>query len=207
MPRNKLSHALAVCALALLSGACSTTPPADSGFLQHPERLAATGDERQASFVGPVRQPWRTLRVAAIDWRLPAESDALTRDEKARLRDTLSAALETEFAPLVHRDGERAVVIRAAITHVSVASPALNTLSAIFLFVPLDPGGAAVELEAVDAVTGEVVAAMSATDAAGITDFKGHFGRLDHPEMVLREAAHDFRELLEERHVAEADNP
>jgi hypothetical protein len=91
----------------------------------------------------------------------------------------------------------RPVVLRAAITRVEPVSAGLNTASALLLFVPIDRGGAAVEIEAIDVHTGEQLAAMRSGYFPPMTELKARFGKLAPAEIALRKAAADFARLLQ----------
>jgi hypothetical protein len=91
----------------------------------------------------------------------------------------------------------RPAVLRAAITRVETVSPALNTLSALLLVVPLDRGGAAVEIEAVDPQTGRQLAALTQGYFAPMSELKARFSRLAPAEIAVRKAAADFVPLLQ----------
>jgi hypothetical protein len=88
-------------------------------------------------------------------------------------------------------------VLRAAITRIETVSPALNTLSALVLVVPLDRGGAAVEIEAVDPQTGRQLAALTQGYFAPLTELKARFSKLAPAEIAVRKAAADFAALLQ----------
>jgi Protein of unknown function (DUF3313) len=90
----------------------------------------------------------------------------------------------------------RPVIIRAAITRVVTVSPLVNTVGTILLVGPLDRGGAAVELEAVDAETGTQVAALKFGHYPPLSDLAARFSRLSPAEIALKKAVVDFSELL-----------
>lgn len=78
-------------------------------------------------------------------------------------------------------------------------SPALNTLAAILIFVPVERGGAAVLIEAYD--NERKVASLSLARPAAWSDLRGYFSRYAHARTVLQQAAEDFAQLLEHKHA------
>ena len=90
----------------------------------------------------------------------------------------------------------RPVVVRAAITRVETVSPALNAVSALLFVVPLDRGGAAVDVEALDPGTGRQLAALTMGYFAPLSELKSHFNKLAPARLALHKAANDFGALL-----------
>jgi hypothetical protein len=66
----------------------------------------------------------------------------------------------------------------------------------VLLFGPLDRGGAAVEIEAVDPQTGRQLAAMTQGYFAPLSELKARFSKLAPAEIALRKAAADFVPLM-----------
>ncbi len=88
-------------------------------------------------------------RAATCVWRVDARAD-IGNDERDVLLAQLRRDLQQGVQPLPASPQGRPAQIRVAITRVETVSPALNTVSSLRLMVPLDRGGAAVEIEAVD---------------------------------------------------------
>jgi hypothetical protein len=91
----------------------------------------------------------------------------------------------------------RPAVLRAAITRVETVSPLLNTLSSLVLTIPLERGGAAMEIEAVDPQTGRQLAALTPGWRAPVTELMVRFSKLAAAETAVRKAAADFVLLLQ----------
>jgi hypothetical protein len=91
----------------------------------------------------------------------------------------------------------RPAVLRAAITRVETVSPLLNTLSSLVLTIPLERGGAAMEIEAVDPQTGRQLAALTPGWRAPVTELMVRFSKLAAAEVAIRKAASDFVLLLQ----------
>jgi hypothetical protein len=92
--------------------------------------------------------------------------------------------------------GGHPVVIRAVITRVESVSPVLNVVSAVLLTVPLDRGGAAVEIEVLDADTRQPLASMAHAYYAPMSEFKARFSALATAELALNAAAVELAKLL-----------
>lgn len=90
----------------------------------------------------------------------------------------------------------KAATLRAAITRVETVNAAVNTVATVLLIGPLDRGGAAFEMEAVDPANGKQLAAMTLGYFAPITDLKARFSKLEPTEIAVRKAAKDFAVLL-----------
>jgi hypothetical protein len=69
-------------------------------------------------------------------------------------------------------------------------------VSTLLLSVPLDRGGAAVEIEAVDPQTGRQLAALRWGYFAPLSDITARFSKLAPAEIAVRKAAVDFVSLL-----------
>jgi hypothetical protein len=75
-------------------------------------------------------------------------------------------------------------------------SPALNVVTAVLLTVPLDRGGAAVEIEVLDAETRQPLASMAHAHFAPMSEFKARFSAMAPAELALNAAAVELAKLL-----------
>jgi hypothetical protein len=87
--------------------------------------------------------------------------------------------------------------IRAAITDVAPANPALNVVTTAVAFAPLDLGGAAIEAEFLDSMTGQRLAAMTERKKGSVTNLKGGFTELGHARSALKEWAVELKLALQ----------
>jgi hypothetical protein len=201
-----LNHSLAL-AVVISLGACSTAmPSAQSGFLsgygELKSREAGAAKTKMATAAIDPAQ----ARVGEIKWMVPARAD-ISSDEQSALINVFRDELQAQLARLPAVPAGRPVVLRAAITRVETVSPALNALSTALLVVPLDRGGAAAEIEAVDAETGKQIAAIELGYFAPLSDFFARFSKLAPAEIALRKAAGDFGQVLApERPIGAATN-
>jgi hypothetical protein len=192
---NQLQKFLSI-AFVISLGACSTTMPStQSGFLTGDADLksseAGGARARRAQVaVDPAR-----VHIGEIKWMVPTRTD-ISSDERSALLTLLRDELEMQVQQLPAVPGGRPVVLRAAVTRVDTVSPALNALSAALLLIPLDRGGAAVEIEAIDADTGTQVAAIQLGYFAPLSDLFARFSKLAPAEIALRKAAAEFKRML-----------
>jgi len=170
-------------------------PSSQSGF------LSGYGELKSNEAGGP-KTKWATAaidpaqaRIGEIKWMVPARAD-ISSDEQSALITVFRDELQVQLARLPAVPEGRPVVLRAAITRVETVSPALNALSTALLVVPFDRGGAATEIEAVDAETGKHIAAIELGYFAPLSDFFARFNKLAPAEIALRKAAGDFGQIL-----------
>ena len=178
--------------------ACSTMQATDSGFLINRSEMTTSQDGSTATFRSPTPVDPHQVRTLSVAWATPA-GEAIPEAERARLLATLAAAISRETDALPQSAGGRPVVIRAVITRVESVSPVLNVLTAVFLTVPLDRGGAAVEIQVLDAETLQPLASMAHAYFAPIAEFRARFSALAPAEWALNAAASELAKLLREK--------
>lgn len=150
---------------------------------------------------------WQRYRRVQLDpvlvhIRPRAGSNAIPPDELQQLAECFREAVVTELAdsfPVTGESGPDVQRVRAAITDVVPANPALNVATALVAFVPLDLGGAAIEAEFIDSVSGERLAALAERKKGSPTDFKGGFTELGHAKTAFREWAAELEQALRTR--------
>ena len=189
-----LSSSLVLC---VSLAACGTTMITEkSGFLSSYSGLTAGADEAQAirrahSGIDPARvQLGEVIMQAGV-------GVALSSEERNQLAALLRQQLQQRVQEMPKNPAGQAAVLRAAITKVETVSPGLNTVGTLLLIGPLDRGGAALEIEAVDPVNGAQLAAMKLGHYAPISDLRARFSKLEPTEIAIRKAAKDFVALLE----------
>lgn len=135
------------------------------------------------------------VSIAEVVWRVDACPD-ISDDERDALIAQLQRELHQQVQALPVSPQGRPAQIRAALTRIETVSPGLNTLGTLLLIGPLDRGGAAVEIEAVDAQTGRQLAALRLGYFTPLSDLKARFSKLAPAEIAVRKAAADFAALL-----------
>ena len=190
MPRLDVKNIICGVAFALLTACASVQEPPP--LAAHEGMHAVEAKEGSAMRVsGALR--WSAANVSDVDWQANAEVDA---EQKARLCAMLRAALQQDLQTDPPSE-ERVIEVRARIVDVVSASPALNVASTLLLFIPLDRGGASVQIDAIDQATGQRLASLTMAGSGQLGDLSGHFSRYGHAEEVLRRSATAFRSLLE----------
>lgn len=143
----------------------------------------------------PTLISWRTAEIGEIAWD---DMQDIAEADRQALCATLRDALQEKLAAQTGSAGPT-LRIQARIIEAAPVSPALNTLAAILIFVPVERGGAAVLIEAYD--NERKVASLSLARPAAWSDLRGYFSRYAHARTVLQQAAEDFAQLLEHKHA------
>lgn len=179
----------------LLLSACSTNMATkQSGFLSDYSHLAPPLKDGQKSFKTAVSIDPAHTTVTAVEWRV--KNDHLSPAERAELLKALRVDLQEQLLHLPLSPDGRPAEVRAAITDISTVSPALNVLSAAMIAVPLDRGGAAVEIEALDSGTHQQLAALSQGYYAPMSDVKARFSKLAPARIAIDKVSADFGPLI-----------
>jgi Protein of unknown function (DUF3313) len=190
------SHFYVLIACSFLA-ACGTVMKAEqTSFLSSYAGLTAGADEGQAilrahSGIDPAR-----VQLGEVILQ-PGVGVALSPEERNQLAALLRQQLQLRVLEMPKNPTGQAAVLRAAITKVETVSPGLNTVGTLLLIGPLDRGGAAFEIEAVDPINGKQLAAMKLGHYAPITELMARFSKLEPTEIAVRKAAKDFVALLE----------
>lgn len=136
---------------------------------------------------------WGAVQVEEVVWQAGSE---IAPAQRQKLCELLQGSLQRALVGPEPAELP-ALRVRARIVEVVGVSPALNVASALLIIVPVDRGGAAVQIEALDAASGRRLASLALGEAGRLGDFSGYFSRYAHAEDVLRRAAVVFRNLLE----------
>jgi hypothetical protein len=190
----RLSLLISVTGLA----ACSTMQATDTGFLKNRSEMTTSKDGSSAYYRSSTAVHPHQVRSLSVEWAMPI-SATFPEAERARLISTLRTAISREAEALPQSDGGHPVVIRAVITRVESVNPALNVLTSVFLTVPLDRGGAAVEIQVLDADTLQPLASMAHAYFVPIGEFKARFSALAPAELALNAAASELAKLLRDK--------
>ena len=191
-------------AVVVLAG-CASTPPPRSGFLvDYPDLKPDPGNPQLLWWEKPDFD-WKRYQKLMIDpvvmyYDPKANNQEIRPDDLKRLadefRDVVIAELGNSF-PVVNTPGRDVLRIRAAITEIIPASPALNVVTTLVAFVPLDMGGAAIEAEFIDSMTNERVAAMVERKLGTPFDSKSGFTSLGHARASFKSWAAELKRALE----------
>jgi len=187
--------ALASAAVLVLAGCASTGAPQQSGMARY-EQLQAQADGVR-SYRAPEAANYRFAQIDPADVVL-ASGLELSTEQAAEVRGTLLASLADSLASAGLRTegaGPR-LRVRATVVGVEKVSPAVNAITTVLLWAPVSRGGLTVELEALDAATGQRIAAMAYEGKAGIKDVTRAYSSLGHASAEADRAAKRFAALI-----------
>jgi hypothetical protein len=170
-------------------------PAPPSGFLSNYQDLRSRGDSSTAAHGSGLPIDGSRATIGEIRW-LAAPTTEVTPDEQTALLNLLRSELQSAIQQLPQSEGGHPIVVRAAITRVETVSPVLNAAATMLIFGPWDRGGAATEIEAVDAETGRQLAALQLGYFSPLSDFRARFVKLAPAEIAVRKAASDFAATL-----------
>ena len=199
---NKVLFTVALAAALSMSGCASISAPEKSSTMAAFEQLSVQPDGTRS---------WRSAagsKVSAVHIDPQAivfASDIRLDDEqKQALRQTLSEALIKQFGDAGIRvtvagnatAEPSAHMVRANITAVELANPALNAMTTILLFLPVSRGGMSVEIEALSIKDNQRFAAMAFSGTAGATNVGSAFSGVGHAKLQADIAATKFVSLV-----------
>ena len=113
------------------------------------------------------------------------------------IRPALSATLAPEY-DLAAEKGTGVLRLRVTLTDIETANPALNLATTLAVFVPLDMGGASIQAEFFDSLTGERVAAMADRKTGTPLQLRSGFSRLGHARAAVDQWAQALKTALAE---------
>jgi Protein of unknown function (DUF3313) len=189
---KKLITLATVFAITTLS-ACSTIPlPSQPSAIDReiPLELSSDGEAKQFRASGDLKIG--NVIVETPRW-LGAESVA-DKDEIKEVTTRFQLELQRLIKANARVDGQ-SITIKATITEGKTVSPALNVMSTLILFLPVDRGGAVVEMQALDQ-TGKVVAAMMYRYSGEIMEFGANFSKTAQIQVATQRAAERFANLM-----------
>ena len=197
-PVSSISRAIRLALMLSTVGlaACSTMQATDTGFLNNRSAMTTSPDGSTAHYRSATPVDPHQVRSLSVEWATPLDA-GLSSIERAQLLSTLKSAISREAKALPPMADGHPVIIRAVITRVDSVSPVLNVVSAVLLTVPLDRGGAAVEIEVLDAETRQPLASIAHAHFAPLSEFKARFSRLAPAELALNAAAVELAKLLQ----------
>jgi hypothetical protein len=156
---------------------------------QTPLMLSTDGEAKQFRASGD-------LKIANAIIETPRWLGAESVADKDEIKEvTTRFQLDLQRLIKVTAAAGQTITIKATITEGKTVSPVLNMVTTVFLFVPVDRGGAVVELQAVDQ-TGKVVAAMMYRYSGEIMEFGANFSKTAQIQVAAQRAAERFANLL-----------
>jgi hypothetical protein len=167
----------------------------NSGYLKDRSAMVFSEDASTGRFRAPVEINPHQIVSTTVEWGSKG-NDELTESERKQLLFLLRQELSNQLRGLPVAQSGRPLILRAAITRAEVVSPGLNTLLTALLIGPLDRGGAAVELELLDAQTQRPVASLATAYYAPLSEFTARFSRLEPAELAVKRAAREFAQTV-----------
>lgn len=195
---NARAYRLLLLITATCLAACSTMQATDTGFIKNRNEMTTSKDGSLALFRSSTPVDPHQVQSISVEWALPIDA-GVSETERARLIYMLKSAISRETESLPKGMGGHPVVIRAVITRVESVNPMINVLTSMFLTVPLDRGGAAVEIQVLDADTLQPLASMAHAYFAPLSEFRARFSALAPAELALNAAAIELAKLLREK--------
>lgn len=201
-PRYRL---LFTAALSLALAACTTVQPTISGFLPGDLPLVPEDGKQHLLSGADGMAMWNSAEAYRLDpivYRPVREAldsqqaAALLGDFEVELRESLEAT----WRPAEVQE-TRVVRVRAAVTDVETVNPVVNGFTMMLLGLPVDNGGASVELELLDA-NGQVLYRMSAAGTGNVFQFWKGLNRRAFARSGLKKLAQHVGEHVNKR-VAE----
>lgn len=190
---------------ALVAGCVTARPPPPSGFLPSYAELRA--DPTDASLLwweqdGFDWSRYRGVILEPVAVRLHDEAfdRAIRPHELDMLAEALREAVVTELGDdYVVTDEPAADVlrVRCALTEVVPVRPAVNALTSFVAVAAVDVGGAAIEVELLDSLTGERLAAGVDRKLGKRIDGVASVKRLGQARKAFREWARELRAALD----------
>lgn len=147
---------------------------------------------------------WHNYNKVILD-PISIRMDAATVDRKFNPEDIASLSRDFKNA-VVEKLGPELVAttpgpdilrIRAAITDIDTSNPVLNIVTTAVAFVPMDMGGASIEVEFLDSVSGERLAAMADRKTGTPIQLISGFKRFGHTREVFDRWAEELKSALE----------
>ncbi len=196
--------ALWCCVLAAWTGGCANKPgTTQTGFLSDYARLEPVSESR-SRFISPRLAEYERFTVDAIEFR--AETEALTAEERTELLEHLRAAcigvIEGEGLDVTEGAGPGIARVRIALTDIA-KSVWWQKIHPASRFAGAGTGGAAMEGEVLDSLTGEQLAAVVQADAGNQFDLAAFSTAADVKSAIDKWAMDAAKRLRELRAQAE----
>lgn len=191
---------------AQLLAACAATPqPSVSGFLSSYEGLQVDPADTSLLWWEQEAFSWANYHGVMLEplsfyYHPEAQGRELTPEELKELSDAFHDAVVEELGEnyaVVSEPAPGILRVRCAITDVIPSGPAVNMLTASVAFVAVDVGGAAIEVEFFDAVSGERMAAAVDRKLGKPIDGPVNFSRYGQAKRAFRAWARDLRRAFQ----------
>lgn len=201
--------ALGLCSL-LDAGCASNKPPKLSGFLKDYSGLKPLPDDPSMLYWERRGVNWKkytklTIDPVAVHLAPGARKYEIPPQDLQKLAEmfrTEAVAAVRDAYPIVNQPGPDVLRIRAAITDANPSDALMNVVSAAAIFMPIDMGGASMETEFMDSMTGERLAAVvdKKTGSMGNPVDMGAYSKWGHAKKAFEQWAKELRDNLDDAH-------
>lgn len=191
---------------AVITLGCATTPIPTARLDDGIVKLARDHGDKSLLWWESPDFDWRRYRKLMIDpvtIRIEAGNGSGNIDPEdldTFIKDILTAfsrKLAPEY-PVVAVPGGDVLRIRTVVTGIDTARPAVNLVTTLAAFVPMDMGGASIEVEFIDSITGERLAAMADRKTGSPLQLKAGFSKFGYAKAAFNQWADELKTALTE---------
>ena len=203
--RSRVTTALLPVSMLLVAGCATVSPPPVSGFLG--DYTGLTPDPRDRSLLWWEREDFDWTRYhgliiepVSVYYHPEAQGREILPDELKKLTDEFRASVVEQLGddyPIVVDPSSDVLRIRCAITDVVPVRPALNAVTSFVGFIAIDVGGASIEVEFLDSLSGERLAAGVDRKLGSPLGGPASLARLGQARAAFDDWARELREALE----------
>ena len=199
-----MTKMLSFISIIVLSG-CATTAPPNSGFMHNYSMLREdTNGDKSLKWWEKEGFNWQQYQKLMLDtvvvhYHPQAGSTRINAETEKKLTNYFMKAVKEELTDeftIVTTPGPDVLRVRASVSEIIPASPALNYPAMVVAFFPIDMGGAALEAEFLDSETNEILAAMVDRKMGSPLKPRG-FTRLGYARAAFDSWAKELRIALE----------
>ncbi|MBU2550308.1 MAG: DUF3313 domain-containing protein [Proteobacteria bacterium] len=197
---------IVVLAALLAATGCGGGPkgPVKAGFLGDYQNFQKDPENPSAMFFEKPGVKWDRYTKLMIDpvliyYHPDSEAQMIQPDELKKLADGFRTVVVDEVKdkyPVVDKPGPDVLRIRAAIVDLIPSNAALNVVTTVLVLCPVDMGGAAMEVEFLDSVSNERLAAYTDRKRGHPAKFNG-FTKWSHAEAAFKAWAEELRKALD----------
>lgn len=191
---------------ATMAMGCATAPTLSSHIEGGGVKLAVDHEDKSLLWWERPGFNWHRYHKLMIDpVTVRMETEKKGRDidpeDLAAFIEEVSATFSQSLAPdypVVTVPGPDVLRIRTVITDIDIAKPAVNLVTTLVAFVPMDMGGASIEVEFLDAVTGERLAVMADRKSGSPLQLKAGFSKFGYAKAAFNQWADELKTALAE---------
>jgi hypothetical protein len=190
----------------VLGCAAPQIPP--SGFLSDYPRLKVEPTEEGVSWWELPGVPWQKYKRLMIDpVQIRINTAKAEREMKGAELEKLAKALHSAVVeamkdryPIAKASAPDVLRIHAALTHLKPVNPAVNIATTVLLFMPVDVGESAVEVQFIDSTSGRILSELMASQRGSYLDIIDVWTRWSQVEEGFKLWARKLRGAMDEVH-------